>query len=103
MSEMVHIGGSSCSVDRRGSAGRICTVVPKGRKAVLKALVDHEWPSPIREANSDRIRTQRSTEIRRKNLGLSAESGPSTGRADCAHPAPPPTQQVPCRQSRVIV
>jgi len=94
MSEMVHIGEGLCSLERRGGAGRTCTMVPKIRKAVLKALAGSEWHSTvwvhIREANSERIRTQRSTEIRRKNLGLSAESGPSTARADGARPAPPP-------------
>jgi len=101
MSEMVHIGGGSCSLERRGGAGRTCTVVPKIRKAVFKALAGSEWHSTvwvhIREANSERIRTQRSTEIRRKNLGRSAESGPSRRRADCACPAPPsdPTGTVP--------
>src|SRR5215467_6073974 len=77
MSEMVHIGGGSCSLERRGGAGRTCAVVPKIRKAVFKALAGSEWHSTvwvhIREANSERIRTQRSTEIRRKNLGRSAE------------------------------
>jgi hypothetical protein len=105
MSEMVHIGEGSCSLERRGGAGRTCTVVPKIRKAVLKALAGSEWHSTvwvhIREANSERIRTQRSTEIRRKNLG-------SQRKADLQQDAPtarvrrrPPTQEVPCRQSPV--
>jgi hypothetical protein len=38
MSEMVHIGEGSCSVERRGGTGRTCTVVSKIRKAVLNAF-----------------------------------------------------------------
>jgi hypothetical protein len=41
------------AVDRRGSTGRTCTVVPKVREAVLEALADSEFH--IREANSHRI------------------------------------------------
>src|SRR5215471_2363363 len=103
MSEMVHIGGGLCSLERRGGAGRTWSRRSGRRSSKLSLATNGIRPSGYTSGRPIRSESERSARLK-----YGGRTSAARRKADLQQDGPtarvrrrPPTQQVPCRQGPV--